>query len=1088
MSGEDNEVKTFICNVSGGTGGVGGVGGMTGGGGGTGQGPTVNYHINVVGNLINNSGGTHVVHSDRLKEDLSKWLESPPDTKDRQHDLRKLHHESTGGWLLHDVRFIKWKATPGSLWIKGISGTGKSVLSSTVIEEITMACPKQSAVAYFYFDFRNERQHMDIMLRSIILQLSRRSPLPYSALHQLYKTLGHGTIQPQHVHLQGVLKDLLSELDQTYIVIDGLDECNKTDWKNLIKFIRSLCHPVKNALHLLFTSQPFEEFKTAFKDVTFIELGSKVSTDDIRSFIGSEVRMARNWASDDNCAKDVTEQIVQKSNGMSRFRMAACLLIELGRCHWKDNWEEAFIAFPTDLFGIYSRFLTQATASLKTVFIEAIFRWLVFSARPVRPDELADAIAFRLDDPAFDFSDLAKSSYRPDRRRGNSDSFKLLEGLIVVKDEHWAEPSITLAHSSVRDYILSPQFHQEFGSIIDLTKGVSHRFITQTCVHYILHFADAKHLITKDTLPDYPIALYAARYWFYHLQFCNDQDQEALLPATMHLLEDGSSQHAAVYKLCPRRWHATCAWDGPISPAVCMCSDMGYTAGVRFLLIKHNASVNQATKEGKTVLHFASEKGHLDIARLLIEHNASIDLATKDGKTALHFASWNGHIDIARLLVKHNASIDLVTKAGETALHLASEKGHLDIAHWLIKHNASFDLATKSGSTGLHLASENGHLNIVRLLIKHNASVDLVTKDGETALHLALEEGHLNIAQLLIKHNGSVDQATKEGKTALHFASENGHLNIVRLLIEHNASIDLATEDDKTALHFASWNGHLDIVRLLIEYNALVDLMANDGWIDQGKTALHFALEKGHVDIAQLLIKHNASVDLATSDGKTALHLALEEGHLDIVQLLIKHNGSVNLATKYGWTALHFASQNGHFDIVRLLIEYNTPVELAIKDGWIDKGKTALHLASEKGHLDIVKLLIKHNVSVDLATNDGKTALHLALEEDHLNIVQLLIKHNASVNLATKYGWTALHLASQKGHLDIARLLIEHNAFVDLVTKDGETALHLALENGHLNIVHLLIKCQASVSFQRTASKPSEHYCTSAIPEVESSR
>jgi hypothetical protein len=180
---------------------------------------------------------------------------------------------------------------------------------------ITVACPDRSAVAYFYFDFRNERQHMDLMLRSIIWQLSERSPSPYSSLHQLYKTLGNGTIQPQHVHLQEVLENLLSELDQTYIIIDGLDECNKTDWKALVQFIHSL-HPTKNDLHLLFTSQPLEEFKNTFKDVIFIELGSAVSIDDIRSFVGSNVPGIGNWASDNSYAKDVTEQIVQKSNGM----------------------------------------------------------------------------------------------------------------------------------------------------------------------------------------------------------------------------------------------------------------------------------------------------------------------------------------------------------------------------------------------------------------------------------------------------------------------------------------------------------------------------------------------------------------------------------------------------------------------------------------------------------------------------------------------------------------------------------------------------------------------------------------------------
>jgi hypothetical protein len=186
-----------------------------------------------------------------------------------------------------------------------------------VIEEIVKACPDRSTVAYFYFDFRNERQHMDIMLRSIIWQLSGRSPSPYSSLHRLYKRLGNGTIHPQQAYLQEVLENLLSELDQTYIVIDGLDECNQTDWKPLIEFIHSLCRPVKNALHLLFTSQPLEEFQKEFKDVTYIELGSGVSGGDIISYISSEVPKVNNWASDDRYAKGVIEQIVQKSNGMS---------------------------------------------------------------------------------------------------------------------------------------------------------------------------------------------------------------------------------------------------------------------------------------------------------------------------------------------------------------------------------------------------------------------------------------------------------------------------------------------------------------------------------------------------------------------------------------------------------------------------------------------------------------------------------------------------------------------------------------------------------------------------------------------------
>lgn len=98
---------------------------------------------------------------------------------------------------------------------------------------------------------------------------------------------------------------------------------------------------------------------------------------------------------------------------------------------------------------------------------------------------------------------------------------------MIKKDDPWAKPSIAFAHSSVKDYVLSTQFQQAFGSIIDLTKGVSHRFITQTCVRYLLLFAENKHSMIKDTLSDYPMSFYVTKYWFHHLWLCDDQDRES---------------------------------------------------------------------------------------------------------------------------------------------------------------------------------------------------------------------------------------------------------------------------------------------------------------------------------------------------------------------------------------------------------------------------------------------------------------------------------------------------------------------------------------------------------------------------------
>ncbi|KAF7378016.1 Ankyrin repeat-containing protein [Mycena sanguinolenta] len=110
--------KNVYISAIGGTGGSGGAGDTKGGNGGPGEGP----HI-----TINSPTGKIVIWGDKLKEVLHEWL-TPPKVSDKQLELQEQQHKSTGSWLLDDFRFQKWQTTPSSLWIKGFSGTGKSVL------------------------------------------------------------------------------------------------------------------------------------------------------------------------------------------------------------------------------------------------------------------------------------------------------------------------------------------------------------------------------------------------------------------------------------------------------------------------------------------------------------------------------------------------------------------------------------------------------------------------------------------------------------------------------------------------------------------------------------------------------------------------------------------------------------------------------------------------------------------------------------------------------------------------------------------------------------------------------------------------
>ncbi|KAJ6524616.1 hypothetical protein DFH09DRAFT_1046736 [Mycena vulgaris] len=253
-----------------------------------------------------------------LTEKLHKWLQSPPDMLEKQNTTQTLHQPGTGAWFLNGRQFAEWKENPGALWIEGQSGAGKSVMSSTVIRELfetRTRAPAAFAVAYFYFDFRDEKkQIVEIMLRSIILQLSAQSRDPYGALDLWYEACNGQTLPP-YQNLLEILDALLLEIGRTYIILDALDECKDTDLQVLLRFISRL-QGAKKPLNLLVTSQPRDEFTAAFKNLAHIVLKVEINQQDITAFVTSELKsndQLKHWTEH---SLEITRTVVEKSKGM----------------------------------------------------------------------------------------------------------------------------------------------------------------------------------------------------------------------------------------------------------------------------------------------------------------------------------------------------------------------------------------------------------------------------------------------------------------------------------------------------------------------------------------------------------------------------------------------------------------------------------------------------------------------------------------------------------------------------------------------------------------------------------------------------
>ncbi|KAF7349466.1 HET-domain-containing protein [Mycena sanguinolenta] len=255
------------------------------------------------------------------KKKLEEWLQSPPDMRQKQRDMEKARADGTGRWLLENDIFVEWEDNSGVLWIEGPSGTGKSVLSSTVIQQLFQQqiqfAAHAPAVAFFYFDFRHkETQSIEHALRRIVLQLSAQSPHPYETLDEQYQ-LSKGQKLPTCLELQSVFQKLTKECGRTYIVLDALDECDPSGFSELIKLILVIKTWTETPLHLMITSQTRDIFSESFTGMSHITLkANAMQKEDIKYFVTKELQTNEKLIIWQDCTTLVVEQITEKSNGM----------------------------------------------------------------------------------------------------------------------------------------------------------------------------------------------------------------------------------------------------------------------------------------------------------------------------------------------------------------------------------------------------------------------------------------------------------------------------------------------------------------------------------------------------------------------------------------------------------------------------------------------------------------------------------------------------------------------------------------------------------------------------------------------------
>ncbi|MDA3838253.1 MAG: ankyrin repeat domain-containing protein [Candidatus Delongbacteria bacterium] len=112
--------------------------------------------------------------------------------------------------------------------------------------------------------------------------------------------------------------------------------------------------------------------------------------------------------------------------------------------------------------------------------------------------------------------------------------------------------------------------------------------------------------------------------------------------------------------------------------------------------ISASIDVNTMNYLGRSALHYASERGNIELVEILINNGADVNLKDKNGVTPLMEASEK-NVELVKSLLNAGADVNLYSNYRKNALIYAVEKDRGDIVKFLLGNGADTSIMTKSG-------------------------------------------------------------------------------------------------------------------------------------------------------------------------------------------------------------------------------------------------------------------------------------------------------------------------------------------------------------------------------------------------------
>jgi len=885
------------------------------------------------------------------------------------------------------------------------------------------------------------------MLRSLVSQLSAWKGKPPKALARCAN--GHfsttryrgdrlavyrdGIAQPPIQDLVEILRGIAEEYDDTYLVVDALDECMNQG--ELLGILDNILAFQADGLRMFLASRRTADIATVLdsKVAYTVEARSEEVGRDIDSFVQEQLGThpkLRKWPA--SLRNEIQDSLVSGAGGM--FRWVDCQLGILGKCVTIKDVRKALKGLPKSLSETYALILDGIDEHHWDYAVK-ILMWLATSPKTLEIREAADVLAVNLeskDGPLYDedlrvpdpteipvmcTSLVATATTCLQRRNGD------LEKTIELR----------LAHYTVREYLLSEAFFSRLRhTVLFANKPQVHAFAAKTSLAYLLSMGET---LTDDLPKDRPLSKHAAEFWVYH--YLESQKETSLECLALQLLRD--NRQTETYRNWCKLFDPSKPWKEP----------------------------DLQRRRFPGPLYYASSEGLEPLVLALLKAGADPNTSGEIHETCLQAAACNGHVGVVRALLEAGADPNGGGGLHENPIIAASASGHAEVVELLLEHGADPNMARHDvDGTALTVASRRNYIEVVRLLLNGGADPNRYhpKPSDVNPIEAASSRGYKDCVALMLP-KASRETALGGLEKAYRAGADRDMLKIFVEFVPDGV------------LNYAAALGYEDLVAKLLDRGAKPETKVNRQYMDRDPqaSALVEACAKGYLAIAKQLIDKGADVNAKSGESFSesyALASAASKGNVEVVKLLLIHGANVNANGGYG-PALQIAAYEGHKEIVQILIEHGA----SLKDGTGSYGGP-VQAAVLGDHVDILELILAAGADVNMMAGSFRisgggvrrsgSSIQAAVFCSNIPMVDFLLEHGADPNLCgNKSPWKGtgipLSIAAGDGNLDLVNRLLDAGADVNQPDEDSNSgpALFWAVKGGFLRVVNRLLDADA---------------------------